>query len=114
MSTSQIRGQSGWNSFAFFIVQGVGVVVQTVFCSVIRKHIKDCPMWLRKAGNGLFALFWLCLTADLLLDDLARLGLWSAILGIFRINGLDKNTMLRWYGAGDWWWENGLAIGGLM
>jgi len=69
--------------------------VQMVFCSVIRKQIKDRPMWLRKAGNGLFALFWLCLTANLLLDDLARLGLWSAILGIFRMDGLDKNTILR-------------------
>lgn len=108
MSTSAIRKQSGWRSFNFFIMQGVGILLQMTVCAIFKGVIRRLPMWARKMGNVVFVAFWLWLTANLLLDDFARVGIWLEILGRKNFEG----TMIGLH-TGRHWWEYGVAVGGL-
>jgi hypothetical protein len=77
-----------------------------MFCGGFKRQIEGLRGWLRKAGNGVFIFVWMWATADLLLDDFVRAGVWLDFLGLDGLRGFD----LGFYRGGSWWWESGLAI----
>ncbi|RDW64731.1 hypothetical protein BP6252_10382 [Coleophoma cylindrospora] len=119
-SMTQLGDTNPWHPFIFFMLQGLGVFLQTVLCTSLRPLISKLPSSVRKTGNVLFTFGWLCLTANWLVDDMARGGLFtfepiplspSRGLGFgpeeprwFCMNKVD----LIWY-KGKHWWESGIA-----
>jgi len=78
-------------------------MIQMTFCGVLAKQMKELLMWLRKTGNRLFVLWFLWMTADLLLDDMARSGSWLQFIGRDRKDLLVGSgmTKIKWYEAGN-------------
>lgn len=121
--------------FMFFILQGVGILVQTFWCKNLigRKKMERVNVWVRRIGNAGFVLWWLHLTGNLLLDEFARTGVWlyeplptsftrGVGLGIeeFGFNGIGVNggkglgwDWARFWVGGRWepvdirWWNGG-------
>lgn len=61
----------------FFMLQGVGTIIQTAFADLILKQMKiEVPKRVRQAGNWAFVLVWLFYTGPLLANDFARAGIW--------------------------------------
>ncbi|KAG7293018.1 hypothetical protein NEMBOFW57_003063 [Staphylotrichum longicolle] len=59
----------------FFLLQAVGVVLQTGLCSLLQSTKKG-PRWVRRLGNLAFTAVWLQATGHFLVDDMSRAGLW--------------------------------------
>lgn len=110
-------------SFAFFMLQGLGVLGQPAFLKLVSANVYDThrlPSWLRRLGNGLFVLIWLFLTGPLLVNDFARCGVWlfePIPVSLFR--GLlgqgwwcwSGQRVMWWTGrAGQSWWRKGIAV----
>ncbi|ERS98416.1 uncharacterized protein SPSK_06072 [Sporothrix schenckii 1099-18] len=125
-----------WGPALFFVLSGVGVVVQgIVLPSAVMKRL---PRRARQVANLLFTLGWLHATVWLFLDDTSRCGLWlfepvpfsptryliSLVQGaeppsIVSLAGNNQAGLSawRWYSddlaywhTGKRWWETGLAI----
>ncbi|RHZ44405.1 wax synthase family protein [Aspergillus thermomutatus] len=61
--------------FAFFFLQGVGVIIQTQLAQLVNsRHRFSRPT--RRAANAVFVVGWLFLTGRLIADDFARGGIW--------------------------------------
>lgn len=109
-----------WNSVLFFLLQGVGVAVQTSFCSLFEPQIRTLPVAVRKAGNLTFVYVWSFYTSPLLLDDLARGGIWLyEPVPISPLRGLGFGqegdgwwwiNHAGWWYTGKHWWESGLPL----
>lgn len=106
--TSPIKG-----SFAFFMVQPVGLIGQRAAAAWIKKAgLRDriTPV-VREIGNSLFVLGWFYLTGPLIADDFAACGIWLyEPVGISLIKGLRGEgwwkwggRWVRWYSADKWW-----------
>ncbi|KAI9744076.1 MAG: hypothetical protein M1818_002228 [Claussenomyces sp. TS43310] len=119
-SITQLPPTKPWNPMLFFLLQGAGVALQTSLCRFFGAHIAKLPTASRRAGNVAFALAWLFYTSPLLLDDLARGGVWlyepvpvSLVRGLGfgrdREAGFLRLNPMSWY-SGKHWWESGLAI----
>lgn len=111
------------NAFNFFVLQPVGIALQTIGSWSLRRLnlMNKIPPHVRKATNVAFTVFWLLLTFSLLADDFAQGGLWLTepfpisvlqILGLgsgARSHELGFNYRLR-FQTGFRWWQTGLAV----
>ncbi|KIW16334.1 hypothetical protein PV08_06385 [Exophiala spinifera] len=113
----------------FFLSQGFGVLLQSLFVNSVFKyvpHAKSLPPAIRHTGNVLYVMAYLFFTGPLLADDFARCGLWlfepvpiSVLRGLgFGPGGKDEgwwawyqegSKSLGWH-KGDRWWDTGIAI----
>ncbi|KAI6246294.1 hypothetical protein HI914_05578 [Erysiphe necator] len=104
----------------FFVLQGVGIMLQRALCQCFSRYITKFPTFLRRTGNFIFVLIWLHKTGWLLADDFARTGLWlmdpvpisfSQLLGFGEVDAgwISKRRQFRWF-QGKNWWEIGFAL----
>jgi len=112
--TKPMRG-----SFAFFMVQPVGILAQSALSGWMRQRglREKVPVWLRELGNMVFVVAWGYLTGSLVSDDFAATGIWLyEPLPISPLRGLRREGWWRWSGSwvrwhtGERWWESGLAF----
>ena len=116
-------------SFTFFLLQGVGIFLQSSVVDLLSSHVpssKYASPGVRGGLNLLFVVVWLYFTGPLLADDFARCGIWlfepvpiSPLRGLgFGPGGKDEgwwtwyqdgSRMVGWW-QGDRWWNTGLAI----
>ena len=114
--------------FAFFAMQGVGVLGQSLFAKWFANTVFDvktrAPRWARRVLNITSVAVWFYWTGPLLADDFARCGVWLfEPLPVSLVRGLGFGPIGegwwcwggRWAG---WWsgdqgdpiWRKGLAI----
>lgn len=103
----------------FFMLQAVGIIVQSSMTTILQKVLDGVPRSLRRTGNLAFVFIWLWWTFPLLADDFARGGLWLLEpLPVSPLQGLWFNpgewwrwhgTWIRWH-SGYEWWQSGLAL----
>lgn len=116
--TRPVRGP-----WSFFMLQAVGIIVQTGFAGQIKARgwRERIPSWVRGMGNFVFAMVWLYWTAPLLVDDFARGGVWLyeplfiSPLRILGFGAYDDSGWNLWSGLVFWrsgrgWWDTGLAF----
>jgi len=120
-SYTQIPDTIPLNLFLFFMLQAVGIIIQSSFCEYFKGWIRRMPMTTRTAGNFAFTFTWLYCTSPLLIDDFARGGIWlfqPVPISPLRALGYGEpgdswwcweDVRISWY-AGKHWWERGLAI----
>ncbi|TEY77478.1 hypothetical protein BOTCAL_0054g00060 [Botryotinia calthae] len=120
-SISQIPDTRPWSPPKFFMLQAVGIILQTGSCVVLSQYIKNTPRPVRQATNVVYALSWGLLTGWLIADDFARGGIWLyepipiSLLRGLGFAGKDhgwwcwEHVGLGWY-TGEHWWESGIAI----
>ena len=120
-SMTQFPKTSAINPMIFFMLQAVGIFIQSTACSLLSRYTERLPSWLRKGGNVLYAFGWLIMTAGWLTDDFARGGVWLyEPIPLSPLRGLGfgqfgdgwwcwDEYFIRWH-KGKHWWESGLAI----
>ncbi|KAI9839085.1 MAG: hypothetical protein M1838_004400 [Thelocarpon superellum] len=111
-----------FGSFMFFFVQAFGIMIQMRCTAALKQAgIRDqIPSGVRQASNFLFVFGWLFLTSPLLVNDLARTGVWLfEPVPISLVRGLQGEGWFWWQGwrggwawwhRGDTWWTTGLAV----
>ena len=106
-------------SFAFFMVQPIGIIGQRAITGWMRKAgIRDkIPAWLRGVGNSIVVVAWCFLTGPLIADEFAATGIWLyEPVPISPLRGLTGQGWWRWSGrwvrwyTADKWWKSGLAF----
>jgi Membrane bound O-acyl transferase family len=120
-SYTQIPDTIPMNLILFFMLQVVGIMVQSSFCDCFKAWIRKLPVTTRTAGNFAFTFTWLYCTAPLLIDDFARGGVWlfqPVPISPLRALGYGEpgdgwwcleDIRISWY-TGKHWWERGLAL----
>ena len=106
-------------SFAFFMVQPVGLLGQRAVSGWMRvKDVRDwLPQVVREVGNVVFVVAWFWLTGPLIADDFAATGIWLyEPLPFSLLRGLRGEgwwfwggTWVRWHTASKWW-QSGVAF----
>jgi hypothetical protein len=108
------------NTFAFFFLQAVGVIIQTQLARFITARY-NFSRPTRRAANVVFALGWLFLTGSLAADDFSKGGIWltePVPVSPLRALGLGARGE-GWWCLGDPWfrywdggkyWERGLRV----
>ncbi|KAL3488262.1 membrane bound O-acyl transferase family-domain-containing protein [Aspergillus germanicus] len=107
--------------FLFFILQAAGVFIQDtcsrILVPVLTSQGIPPACWLRRLGNGIFALGWLLLTASFIADDFAKGGLWlTEPLPVSPIRGLTGRGWFCWrtawfeYHDDGTFWGSGIRI----
>jgi hypothetical protein len=112
-----------WTSALFFLLQGVGVLLQSGTCYLLRSWTRRLPRWARRAGNLVFVLCWLQATGWGLIDDMSRGGVWlfePVPVSPLRMMGfgMPGENWWRWEGEsygwrwyrGRHWWESGVRL----
>ncbi|KAK5166180.1 uncharacterized protein LTR77_008441 [Saxophila tyrrhenica] len=107
----------------FFLLQGVGIVLQTAMVGQLKKAgvVERVPRVARQVANFVFVHVWLYYTAPLLVDDFAKGGVWlfePVALSPLRAMGLGAKDDrffcwwdgIIWWRSGRTWWESGIAI----
>jgi len=107
--------------FTFFMLQGVGIILQQQATAVFKNHLHFAyrsPI-IQKMSNVLFVLGWLFLTGPFVANDFARCGVWlfepvpvSLLRGIIWDDWWAWKNMTAWIGwyRGATWYKSGLAI----
>ncbi|KAH7376031.1 hypothetical protein B0T11DRAFT_271447 [Plectosphaerella cucumerina] len=121
-SWSSIPETKIWYPMVFFMLSGVGVVVQSATCAFFKAEFSRLPRAVRRTGNAVYVLLWLHLTVWPLLKDFTRLGVWliePVPVSIFRAMGfgqvendvwrIDHDTWPHWV-RGKYWWQSGFAL----
>lgn len=120
-SISQFPKTKPHHAPIFFMLQAVGILLQTTACSILHPLIKTFPRPIRQAGNLFFVIGWLLCTGWWLTDDFARGGIWLyEPIPISPLRGLGfgekdagwwcwEHIGVGWY-KGKHWWESGIAI----
>ena len=120
-SVTQIALSKPWQAPIFFMLQALGILIQTTACAYLHTQIKQLPKAVRQAGNVLFTWIWLWYTGWLLVDDFARGGIWlweplpiSPTRALGFGSGDDSwwcwdDMGVGWY-TGKHWWENGISL----
>jgi hypothetical protein len=105
----------------FFMLQALGIVIQSTACAVFALVLKRVPRRVRMAGNVVFTFLWLWNTGAWLTDDFARGGIWlyePIPVSPLRAMGLGERDAgwwcwehigVGWY-RGNYWWESGIAL----
>jgi hypothetical protein len=121
-SYTQVPNTKFWACPAFFMLQALGIFLQTYFCAFFHHQISQLPRQIRRTGNLFFAFTWMIVTAPLLTDDFARGSIWlfepvpfSPLRGLGFGEEGDRwscwdLSQLGWFGGGKYWWQNGLAF----
>lgn len=104
-----------WGPFLFFILQPVGITIQTKASAYLNKKYAF-PKWIRQAANFAFAFIWFMWCGPIHFDDFSRGGLWliepipiSPVSLIGFTHPDDRhiwrwgNFGLVWHGRG--WWK---------
>ncbi|KAJ8117068.1 hypothetical protein OPT61_g1649 [Boeremia exigua] len=112
------------NSFAFFMLQACGILLEVVSASMLRKTgvQKHLPRWAMRTWTFIYVHVWFYHTAHLLCDDFALGGVWlfePIPVSLFRGLGFGaakqdswwcwSGEVLRWH-TGHHWWQSGLAF----
>lgn len=121
-SLSAVPSTKLWSQPVFFLLQGVGIILQQQLASILQRTFPVIHITMRRAGNALFTLLWLYATAALFNDDMAAMGLWllePVPFSVFRALGFgfpgdavwrwDSSYVFRWH-SGRHWWQSGIAI----
>ncbi|TQS35368.1 hypothetical protein Golomagni_04213 [Golovinomyces magnicellulatus] len=99
----------------FFALQGVGILLQRLFCNNIFPYTRIFPKYIRYTGNLIFTMIWLYMTGSLVADDFARSGVWILNLTPFSVLerlGFKDNSHelyglydigLKWNTGAHWW-----------
>ncbi|CAI6095603.1 unnamed protein product [Clonostachys chloroleuca] len=115
-----------WRPTAFFLLQVVGIALQSCLSLASRRYLPPTSILRhRRVGqvsNVLFTFAWLCWTAVFLSDDFASTGIWllePVPISLFRAFGFgyptdhwwrwDEHHWPRWYTAPNWW-QSGIRI----
>ncbi|TAQ86118.1 hypothetical protein B7494_g5552 [Chlorociboria aeruginascens] len=118
---SQFGPANPFNAFLFFMLQALGIILQTSFWEIFKPQIRPVPKALRKAGNFAFAVMWLFFTAPWLTDEFARGGIWLYLpipVSVARGFGYGaegdgwwcwEDIGVGWY-TGRNWWESGISL----
>ncbi|KAL2852929.1 membrane bound O-acyl transferase family-domain-containing protein [Aspergillus pseudoustus] len=115
-SYTQLGDTRPLGPFLFFFLQAVGVFVQDtcsrILVSLLTRQRVPPTRWLRRVGNGLFALGWLLLTGRLIADDFAKGGLWlTEPLPVSFVRGLMGRGWLCWRTAWFEYYDDGTFWG---
>ncbi|KAK4043012.1 membrane bound O-acyl transferase family-domain-containing protein [Parachaetomium inaequale] len=127
--TSVPRTTRPWTPVTFFLLQAVGIILQTAASALFSRRIqhtgRKIPQWLRRTTNLLLILLYLHLTAYNLIDDMSRAGIWlfePVPVSPLRMMGLgqpgDAGVWWRWGGgeyglrlySGVSWWDGGVRL----
>ncbi|KAI9640998.1 hypothetical protein NHQ30_010425 [Ciborinia camelliae] len=120
-SITQIPSTKPWSPPTFFMLQAIGIFLQTGFCAIFHQYTKNIPKPIRQIMNVVYALSWGLLTGWWLADDFARGGIWLyepipiSILGGLGFAGRHhgwwcwEDGGIGWF-TGDHWWESGITI----
>lgn len=121
-SWSSIPDTKIWYPMTFFMLSGMGVVVQSAACVLLRPAIDRAPRALRRAANLVYVLLWLHVTVWPLVEDFTHLGVWfiePVPFSPFRALGfgqtennwyrIEKDALPHWV-VGEHWWQSGLAL----
>lgn len=120
-SVSQFPKTYPWHAPVFFMLQAVGILLQSTACSFLHPLLKKTPRKIRQGGNFAFVFGWLFWTGWWLTDDFARGGIWLyEPIPISPLRGLGfgerdagwwcwEHIGVGWY-SGKHWWESGVAI----
>lgn len=120
-SYTQTANTKPLHPIVFFMLQAVGIVFQTTFCSLLHQQLKHVPKHLRYFGNFTFTLVWLYITSPWLVDDFASGGIWlfePVPISPIRALGFGNKddswwcwdfSSVGWYRS-EKWWLNGLAF----
>ena len=120
-SVTQISYSHPWQAPVFFMLQALGILIQTVGCTYLRPQLMQLPKVVRQIGNIFFTWTWLWYTGWLLVDDFARGGIWlweplpiSPMRALGFGSGDDSwwcwgDMGVRWY-TGKHWWDSGIAL----
>ena len=120
-SMTQFPKTSVIHPLIFFMLQALGIIIQSSICSILHPYIEKLPNMLRQASNLMYAFGWLFWTASWLTDDFARGGVWlyePIPLSPLRGLGFGQQGDSWWCWGDFWfhwhtgkhWWESGLAI----
>ncbi|KAH6671132.1 hypothetical protein B0J14DRAFT_595408 [Halenospora varia] len=120
-SISQLPLSYPWHAPIFFMLQALGIFIQSTACSILRPQIKTIPRSIRRIGNFVFTVGWLFGTGWWLTDDFARGGIWlwePIPISLLRGMGFAGSKASWWcwerLGVGIYrgrhWWETGIAI----
>lgn len=121
-SVSAVTHTKLWRQPVFFLLQGIGIIVQQQLALLVLRVLPAASVPMRRAGNALFTLLWLYATASLFNDDMADMGLWllePVPVSVFRAAGFgfpgdaiwrwDSSYLFRWH-SGRHWWQSGITI----
>ena len=120
-SLTQFPETHAWDPPIFFMLQGLGIFIQTTLVSIISCRIETFPKAVKQVGNLIFTLIWVYGTAWILVDDFSRGGIWlyepipiSPLRGLgFGVEGDGwwcwDHIGVSWY-TGKHWWESGIAL----
>jgi hypothetical protein len=120
-SISQFPPTNPYQAPIFFMLQALGIFLQTTACSILHPLIKNFPHPIRQAGNFLFVFGWLFWTGWWLTDDFARGGIWLyEPIPVSPLRGLGfgerdagwwcwEHIGVGWY-TGKHWWESGITV----
>ena len=120
-SKSQFPSTHPWHAPIFFMIQPLGIFLQTTLCSLLHPYLSKLPKSIRQTGNAVYTLAWGFSTGSWLTDDFARGGIWlwepipiSVLRGLGFGNRGDgwwcwEHIGIGWY-TGKHWWESGLAF----
>ncbi|POS86963.1 hypothetical protein EPUL_002406, partial [Erysiphe pulchra] len=119
-SNSTLPATRPSDAMNFFLLQGLGIMLQRALCQIFSSYITKFPKFIRYTGSFIFVLIWLYHTGWLLADDFARSGLWimepvpisfCRLLGFGEIDAewISTRRQFRWF-RGKNWWETGLAL----
>lgn len=112
------------NSFAFFMMQALGIFLEVVISSFLRKTgiQKHMPQWAMRTWTFVYVHFWFYHTGHLLCNDFALGGVWlfePIPISVFRGLGFGaaeqdgwwcwSGKVIRWH-TGKHWWQSGVAV----
>lgn len=123
-TTFSILPSKPYMPILFFILQAVGITLQTVVADFITKTLKITPPRIvRRITNTAFVLVWGYFTGPLLADDFARCGIWLfEPLPVSFVRPLMGGRFWQWQGLTNWiaiwrgvqgknsWYDQGIAI----
>lgn len=111
-------------SFAFFLLQALGILLEITLSVALRKTgiQKHVPRWAMRVWTFVYVHVWFYNTAHLLCDDFTLGGVWlfePVPVSLFRGLGLGatkqdgwwcwSGQVVRWH-SGKHWWQSGLAF----
>lgn len=98
-SISQVPKTCPWHAPIFFMLQGLGIFIQTTIYGTLKEPIDKLPKIIRQVGNLVFTFVWLLSTGWILVDDFSRGGIWLyEPIPFSPLRGLGFGV------EGDGWW----------
>ncbi|CAG8974449.1 hypothetical protein HYALB_00004145 [Hymenoscyphus albidus] len=120
-SVTQLARTHHLHNPIFFMLQALGILIQSTACAILNPFIIKLPTSIRRTGNCLFVVVWLLATGSWLADDFARGGVWlwePVPISPFRGLGFGLQGDGWWcwdvfgwgWHHGEHWWDSGFAM----